>query len=400
MDDNSEFIHFGCWGEENYPETMEPKPYINVIDDISNYVETSKRDIKFVTVAGDNYYPEKTGFSQKILNKDELHKIINKLNDIPNIKKYLLWGNHDILDATVDYRDIDRDIHRGKYRDIEVEFEAKQCDVLNEQIELIKKKKKENDTKIEYFLDVIVDNSFNNTSIIMIDTTLHSDKFKEEDEINSCYNIGIFNGTFLEKKTIRELREYQFNKIVEHLRKTDNKHIIFIGHHPIKSYRYHKKEEKRYGKEKNLIELFQNLIPDLLKKNIFYLCADTHIFQESILFINNKDNININITQYIVGTGGAELDDCDENVDVLDLNDDICNDLFYNKQMIVMKQQKSYGYLICKYNSNMDMWFFKFKDVISYLGGNYKNKKLKKSKTKKYKIKKKYTKRKQKYNRN
>ena len=41
------------------------------------------------------------------------------------------------------------------------------------------------------------------------------------------------------------------------LRETDNKHIIFIGHHPIKSYRYHKKEKKRYGKEKNLIELLR-----------------------------------------------------------------------------------------------------------------------------------------------
>ena len=38
--------------------------------------------------------------------------------------------------------------------------------------------------------------------------------------------------------------------------------------------------------------------------NYYYLCSDLHLYQEGVVTLNN----NMRINQYIVGTGGTELD--------------------------------------------------------------------------------------------
>ena len=52
-----------------------------------------------------------------------------------------------------------------------------------------------------------------------------------------------------------------------------------------------------------LVNLFTSLDKLIGKKNIYYLCADTHFYEEGIITFNN-----IKIQQYIVGTGGADPD--------------------------------------------------------------------------------------------
>ena len=42
-----------------------------------------------------------------------------------------------------------------------------------------------------------------------------------------------------------------------------------------------------------------------INKNIYYLCADNHLQQEGIIKIGD-----LQINQYVAGTGGAELDKC------------------------------------------------------------------------------------------
>ena len=60
-----------------------------------------------------------------------------------------------------------------------------------------------------------------------------------------------------------------------------------------------------------------NIKDHLIGKKIYYLCADTHYYQYSTICIDN-----LQIEQYIVGTGGANTDELpvDNNYTIL-LND-------------------------------------------------------------------------------
>ena len=92
------FIHFGCWNENgcNILDLKTPLSY--VMKSLNEYVLKNK--IKFIVVAGDNNYPDyyqnKDTKINKNLNSD---KFFSGFDCLPkNIKKYILFGNHDIED--------------------------------------------------------------------------------------------------------------------------------------------------------------------------------------------------------------------------------------------------------------------------------------------------------------
>lgn len=379
------FIHFGCWGELNKTTKV-----INVLQNITHYVDTNPDTIKFITIAGDNYYPKKekitisntdknTEYKVKIYNNLQLNQLMDYLKNI-SIPKYLLWGNHDMLDQTI--TPIEWEVSNrlpniaNRIRTIENRYK-KECMIINGQLDWIKN----NDQQIIPFKQVIINLSFPNTLILMIDTTIY-----EEDEYSKCYNTNNIFDSKNNKYNIDNLRNIQLSQIIQALMSNvTQKHIIFIGHHPIKSWK-----KKGIVITTHLYSLFSNLTNFLINKTIYYLCADTHLYQHSNLYINNNTPPynTITIEQFVVGTGGAETDKLGKLTEKsygfpVDNIDDIYDIMIY-------EQKKEHGFLVCEYREHDDQWFFSFQGEIipDTTGGNKKyNRNLNKTLTNKTKTK-------------
>ena len=270
------------------------------MNNLKLYLENNKNKINFITIAGDNYYPLKNKDKEiktKIFNNDDFISGFDCLiKNSNNIQKYIIYGNHDIEDKLND----------------------KECFLLLEQ-------NKYNNNNIIFFNDIIEIHN-NNTLIIMIETTLYDMKL-DENINNTCYKMLFksFNEIFNKSndKKIIDLINYQNILIIDKIKNNIMKKIVIIGHHPIITSKY-KNNNVNTNILSELLKLFEN-ISYLNLYNITYLCADTHLYENSIIQI---DKLYIN--QYIVGTGGAELDD-------------ICyNDKIYNCKSI----------LYFKYNNN------------------------------------------------
>ena len=336
----NKFIHFGCWNNGECNKDNGTNGLSKVVKKLNDY-----NDIDFISIAGDNYYPGKDLNKNKTFDEKNF---ISGFECLPkDILKYVIYGNHDIEDV----------------------FNNEKCKTLNEQ--LIKYNKNNN----FIFFDDIITYNYNKFIIIFIDTTLYT--IKEDEYIfNTCYNY-LFNNISNDFKKIfkiKDLINYQNNKILDLI--INNINIIIIGHHPI--YSVKEKDKKfKYDNNSGLINLFSNYI--FKSKNIYYLCADTHYYQESNIKINDN-----NIKQYIVGTGGAEQDNPTEN----NYNSTFTlNDITLNYKVI--KSQKNYGFIICEIeNDELKVEFINTDEQIGGENSNelYKNKYLKyKNKYIKYK---------------
>jgi len=57
-----DFIHFGCWNKNNCNE--DNNDFSKTMKNLKNFVNNNN-NIDFISVAGDNYYPEKTTINDK-----------------------------------------------------------------------------------------------------------------------------------------------------------------------------------------------------------------------------------------------------------------------------------------------------------------------------------------------
>jgi hypothetical protein len=260
------FIHFGCWNNGLCSKN-------NLINGLSKVTKklNDYKDIDFISIAGDNYYPEKVN-KEKTFNETNF---ISGFECLPTeINKYVTYGNHDIEDV----------------------FNNEKCKTLTEQLNKYKK-----NNKFIFFNDILTYNEYEKFIIIFIDTTLYT--FNKDDFIyNTCYKY-LFDNISNDLKMILKIDDlinYQNNKVLDIIKINNKKNIIIIGHHPIYSIK-EKDNIKKYDSNEGLINFFSNNI--FKDKKTYYLCADTHYYQESDIKINDN-----NIKQYIVGTGGADQD--------------------------------------------------------------------------------------------
>jgi hypothetical protein len=314
------FIHFGCWNN-GLCATGQDNGLTKMTKLLNEYVSQpeNKDNIKFITVAGDNYYPSK--IEKKYNGKDEKIKIFDNqhfesgFECLPkNIKKYILFGNHEIEDVVIDNQ---RTEYNKDSTYEELEPLQEQCKSLILQT-TNKSNIFKNDPNYEFFNDVIVQ-TYKKTLIIMLDTTIYTFKEKKrvyEKKINeTCYQH-LFNNVD-RNYTIRELMIYQETKIREAIdANKECKNIIFIGHHPfahmVNKYRIIKGKKERlniFEHNSKMVKFFNNIYEILKSKKIYYLCADTHLYQQSTFTINPSASNEIIIHQYIVGTGGADQDE-------------------------------------------------------------------------------------------
>ena len=350
----TKFIQFGCWNNINKDGCLE-----NVMDKLNKYVTEFKQD--FIVITGDNYYPQKEKNKDKDKNKDknkdkvdsepvvkekkkekkekketvdgeiEEKKKIIKFKDIEygfqllpkNIPIYTILGNHDLetIDAVkqnlfVDEPDKPR---RPEYG----------CEIVNKQIETISAFK---NISYDFFKSVEL---ANNTLLLMIDTSIY-EKTVDSNKYLPCYTrFAELNPVALpstQTSTIDTLRAYQLAKIGAAIRKKTFSNIIIAGHHPIQQLKFKNEENKLITDIEDfkvvLKEIF-SLTPD---SRFYYLCSDLHLYQEGTIHLP-VDAGTMNIKQYIVGTGGTELDKLPEGNG---------NDIY-----TVTKSIKECGFLTC-----------------------------------------------------
>ena len=287
------FIHFGCWNESGYKINKTKSALTYTLDKLKKYTKSNKTD--FIIIAGDNYYKSIKDSSHD----DENYKYFKSgFDGLPkSIKKYLIFGNHDINDQIK----LTEPIKDKLYPNL-ADITTTNCKILNLQQRYGDNSKQ----KYTVFNDILF-HEYNSTLIIMLDSNILN--------LFNKMNIGCYKYLFdsFEKTnstTMNELILHQINSIIKLIE--SKKHIqnyIFVAHHPIVASK-NSKDKLIVVKNEGLVNLFTNeKIHSLINnKNIFYLCADVHLYQYSLVTINS-----LNIKQYIVGTGGAHLDNYNAN---------------------------------------------------------------------------------------
>jgi len=362
------FIHFGCWNNLNLNKGC----LINVMKLLKERLkDIDKPKIDFLTIAGDNYYPKKEkveGKKKKIIIPELLNQGFKYLpKEIPI---YMILGNHDLETNT------------GKnnffINNLDSPEEENNCSIIK--YEQIAEHENEN-IEYSFFKEMMLENG---TLIIMIDTSMYS---VDVEEYLPCYKF--FLQETLDNYNVEELREYQLSLIIKTITKYNNiKNLILIGHHPIIGLKI--KDGK--GAHINDIIEFDNVLKEIYSRlmdnvNYFYLCADVHLYQEGKIVIKIDETQKMNIQQYIVGTGGTELDTC---VGESNIGEKIENErLTYT----MTRCQERCGFLECINTSPIPRFLF---NEIPIEGGKRKRRKAKKSKRKTKRKSKRKTKRKSK----
>lgn len=355
------FIHFGCWNNLNKKGKL-----LEVMNLLNEYIMT-KNDVKFIIVAGDNYYPDKKKVDndkkKKIIFTD---KLIQGFNILPKtIEIDMILGNHDLENDKFN-EELFVNENGTEYSEngtCKITQLEKDSAGENENINLILFKKR----------------LINDTLILLIDTSLYSSDEEVTDYLK-CYELFLGN----EIESIESLRNYQNEFIYNSIRENRNiKNLIMVGHHPITGF----KMKKNKNKLMNDIPNFYNVLRDIYKLNdaeninYYYLCADYHSYQSGDVVLRMNDGSGeMKIRQYICGTGGTELDD---NLDYNDskLNGinlvDQTDDFALNYQMI--ENICDNGFLDCEINGDeIKFTFIRLTNV----GGRKKIKMMKTTKTK------------------
>ena len=131
--------------------------------------------------------------------------------------------------------------------------------------------------------------------------------------------------------------------------------------------------KKKIDKEEGWLEAYKdffkevNLFVNLKNKKVYNLCADTHCYQESIIHFDDDD---FDLHQYIVGTAGADYDECSDQ----------CIDSKH-VTFVETAPYRTPGYLQCIFNEeNRDgnEWEFKFINVEEKKRGGIKPKRTRK----------------------
>jgi 3',5'-cyclic AMP phosphodiesterase CpdA len=338
------FVHVGCWNQGQCNINSDNNAVSRVMTSIQNYVTQCKNDksVDFMVLAGDNFYPVKKNVSiqnqQKENTPDNLQPeqkskkleskkqkqfdkdiIIAGFQCIASIdtKKYILFGNHE-------------------YNDVYSNKSTEQCKSIRCQQEIIS-----NTDNMTGFNDVLY-HIDDNVAVIMIDTTIY-----DNNDNNECFKHVLPSS----QDSKQQAQEFSILNMDILNTSTNHKEIIFIGHHPLVSVKKKKNNKKEEWNVK-LIDFFSTFMDHCNIINMTYLCADTHLYQKGVVKMGEKT-----ITQYIVGTGGTDLDD------LYTSESEFSNNKF---KYIIESQKKAYGYLT--FHHSNDSSTFKFHTVPNKTG--------------------------------
>jgi len=353
----SNFIHFGCWNNLNKGCLLN---VTNLLKD--RLKDAAKQKIDFLTIAGDNYYPKKEKVGVK-KNKIIIPSLLEEgFAHLPKeIPIYMILGNHDLETNTGGNNFFITDLNDQVEKDV--------CSIINyEQKSTIKNR------EIEYnlFKEMMLENG---TLIIMIDTSMYSvDAYK----YLPCYKEFLSKGS---DYSVDELKTKQLELIKTAITKykDDVKNLILIGHHPIIGL---KEKDNKNANIQDIIEFDTVLkeIYSILSDDVtyFYLCADVHLYQEGEIGLKIDDKSTMKIKQYIVGTGGTDLDKCPNKSEMAGVTRN--ERLTYT----MTRCEAKCGFLECINTSPVPEFLF---NGVPTAGGKRKRRKTRKIKSKKSKRK-------------
>jgi len=287
-----------------------------------------------IVIYGGNYY----SINNEKNEKNEEPKFLSNNLDIiklfdENLKKKIIFGNYDLLN----------NINSTKS--------------LTEQINFYK--------KTNHNFDIINDVKYikiNKTLIIMFDSNMFNINNPSQVFISDTSYKLLFDNYLKENKnkTIKDLIDYQFNSILNIIKKNNNiNNIIFITHLPL--FKTNSKIELNFYEWINDFYIYIN------RYKLYWLCSDSNQYEKGLIIIK-KNNIELlKITQYIVPNIFAkEKKDINQqysyltNITVKSEYTDITNELsiYYNIKDIKLN---GIGYLL--YDDNFLNGDFNFIDI-------------------------------------
>jgi len=388
-----DLVHFGCWNN------ISPKAcFQETFGLLNRYLDDHTVDL--LSVSGDNFYPakikntkfkdgkleEKKDSKVALIHESPLAQGFRRLNELsPKISKgiKMILGNHDLQTG--------KKLIVSKHYPYDMsstDFEKDvQCNIIQWELNHQGNVDLDINHVITYSSPGFVKKSATHveTLILMIDTSMYS-PLQEigENGYIECYN------RFLKQKhpmspeyTIDSLREKQFDEIMVQLRHYQYERLILIGHHPIITIKSKHVEVikdgepvKVNGKTKKVWEIQQSedmpFFKELLKhisshittSTIYYLCADLHLFQYGIANIHVAGR-DFTIHQYVVGTGGTELDDEYKHPnDTLYSIDELQGQIYrsddhegYHIEYQIIDYKKQCGFLVCHLKNGIKFEF-------------------------------------------
>ena len=277
------FFAVGCWN------VGVSKKQRLVFDEIIHNQDKMNK----LLILGDNIY------TNDDVNKEEYRKEANypkNANLIENKKNHDLFfynkGLHAILKSSRDVP-LDKEVYfvLGNH---DINVKQKDCEIYKKQIH-INEYHTNLFTKFPYGSEIIESHDRSiSVHLICIDTNF-TEKGLDYSGI-SCINSN--NREYL-------IGNKQLLWLENELKRSTSDFILIMGHHPIFFNKMKFDDDKKVFKEK------QGSIPELIKlfgkyshKNITYLCADNHMYQDWTITYPNGNKIN----EIICGTGGAPLD--------------------------------------------------------------------------------------------
>jgi hypothetical protein len=355
------FIFFGCWNNRGC-DASNPSatPLSKTIQTMQEYIRPLRPPPTMMLIAGDNYYPSKSkqsGLPKKLYDPAKIQSGFDCLDSIPITKKMILLGNHDVettYDSVSDTTACNAlKYQKGRYNGTSV--------VLF---------KFDNPGRLLYH--IIGDH----TIVLMFDSTIYdiADDPVKSAEYLRCYNLlrnpdskgdssPDMHPTNLISKTpfgsIQEIIAYQETQCrntigwLQEPAQRPIRNLVFSCHHPVLDMKTKKggfKTTPLNGLTK-MLYMFQVLAD----KRFVLLCADVHLYQHSSIIIhqggsgdNNGDTMSIE--QYVVGTGGADLDKCDGAPIGQDLV--VTNDM-YSFSYKIHVSDSVYGFLDCIFQGSV-----------------------------------------------
>jgi len=258
---------------------------------------TNIAGVSFGIVNGDNFYPtvirEPDGSKTKIFNQDNVTKGFNVLKTSNNYIFFSL-GNHEVDDTT-------------------------SCRTLMSEIETCSEDTSKLLMPTNFYSILVRNNKSHHLKIVIIDTNLF--------ETNFCYSDA----------SSKEQKEKMLSWLILCLNETKEIPLLIVGHYPLF---YHKKGS--FFINVTMQEVFDILI-EASDRKIYYLASDVHNHQH----IEHK-----HITQYIVGTGGADLDDIDDSAITIHYDD-------FGGVYNLINAKQCYGHSVISYNGERISHVFK-----------------------------------------
>lgn len=258
--------------------------YITNSNNLNRIIENINQKNEYnIVIYGGNYLSKSNedDMKKKESNKSQNNitsflQIINKLS--ANKNNLVLFGNYDLSNTTIFQTEIDF--------------------------------YKKSNNKFKIFNNVTKDFIIGNSVIVVFDSNLLLFPNLNELVVNTIYQ-NLFdefskNENKNKDKTIGDLIDYQFESILGVIKKNSNKkNIIFITQNALING-----GQNTNTNEPNELTLFFKWVSDFYlfmnSYNISWLCSNPCVFESGTININNESGNILNITQYIIGTGGNE----------------------------------------------------------------------------------------------